>query len=120
MAGDWGRVMNVVAQEGDRVLLSFPMDGFPEGFTLRPGERVVLVDIESDLAVKPLVREFRVDDISDVSAASMSAGDERYALQGGTIRDDEGHGGPYLVTVVDAGSAEGPEQVLAIRPAEDD
>lgn len=119
MAGDWGRVMNVVAQEGDRVLLSFPMDGFPQGFTLRPGERVVLVDLESDLAVKPLVRELKVDSIAELTTDTLSADQGRFALQASTIREVEGRRGPFVLTVVDRGSAEGPEQVIAIRPVEE-
>jgi hypothetical protein len=119
MAGDWGQVMNVVAQEGDRVLLSFPMDGFPQGFRLRPGERVVLVGIESDLAVKPLVRELTVTSITELTTDVLSAEQGRFALQASTIREGEGHRGPFVLTVVDRGSAEGPEQVLAIRPVEE-
>jgi hypothetical protein len=119
MTGDWGHVVNVVEQEGDHVLLSFPMDGFPEGFKLRRGERVVLVGIESDLAVKPLVRELTVTNITELTTDGLSADQGRFALQASTVRDDAGHGGPFVLTVVDRGSAEGPEQVIAIRPVEE-
>ena len=119
MAGDWGQVMNVVAQEGDHVLLSFRMDGFPTGFKLRPGERVVVVSVDQDLVAKPLVREFTVNNVTELTRDALKAEQGSFALQASTVRDDQGHRGPFVLTVVDRGSAEGPEQVIAIRPAEE-
>ena len=53
-----------------------------------------------------------------LQSGALSADQERFATQESTLRAHAGHGGPYVVTVVDRGSAPGPEQVIAIRPAE--
>lgn len=118
MPGQWGEVANVAGQEGDRVLLAVPMNGFPPGFKLRPGERVFLVGDESGLAVRPFIREVKVNSLSTEAAGVLVADNERFVVQEGTLRLGEGHRGPFIVSVVDRGSAPGPEQVIAIRPAE--
>jgi hypothetical protein len=120
MSGESGQVTEVTQQEGKRVLLSVPMVGFPPGFKLRPGERVVLVQDEKGPAVRPLVYTVTVDDLSEESAGTLKAGRRNFAVQKSTVRDEgtseEGGGGPYEVFVVDRGKAKGPEQVIAIRP----
>jgi hypothetical protein len=51
------RVVRVDEQRGGAVTLSVPMIGFPEGFQLRKGEKVTLVeDALGNLGVRPLVR----------------------------------------------------------------
>ena len=54
--GQEGHVVTVSSQEGQSVLVTVPMVGFPEGFQLPPGARVVLVSTPSGPAVRPLVR----------------------------------------------------------------
>lgn len=124
MAGELGWVAEVTGQEEDRVLLSIPMVGFPPGFQLRPGERVVLISDENGLTVRPLVRSLTVNDISEEGADTLIADNQRFAIQDSTIRGegasgegalDEGQPGPLDVFVLDSGSAGGPEQVLAVR-----
>ena len=63
MAQERSGAAKVVAQEGDRVQvehrgerLTVPMRGFPRGFKLLPGRRVILVDEPSGPAARPLVR----------------------------------------------------------------
>lgn len=117
MAGEIGQVAEVTSQEGDRVLLSIPMAGFPPGFQLRPGERVVLVNDEEGLVARPLVRTVIVNNISDETANTLKADNQSFAIQASTIRDeDAGQPGPREVFILDSGSAGGPEQVLAVRP----
>lgn len=120
MAGEVGQVAEVMGQEGDRVLLSVPMVGFPPGFKLRSGERVVLVNDEKGLAARPLVRSLTVNSVSGTADGILKADNERFAIQDSTIRDegalDGAQPGPRDVFVLDSGSAEGPEQVLAVRP----
>jgi hypothetical protein len=108
-------VMKVIKQEGRRVVVSFPMIGFREGMTLRPGEKVVLVDDDKGLGVKPLTREILVQQIAE-APGTVTADGRRFAVQESTIRDHEGRPGPYVITIVDRDeAAEGPEQVIAIR-----
>jgi hypothetical protein len=35
-------VVEVIRQEGDHVLVSIPLEGFPEGFEVKPGTLVVV------------------------------------------------------------------------------
>lgn len=115
MAGESGQVTQVTRQEGDRVLVSVPMIGFPPGFQLRSGERVVLVHDETGPAVRPLVRAVTLDAPPEETAGAQAAGAQRYEVQESAVREEEGGGGQYVVWVVDHGSAEGPEQVIAVR-----
>lgn len=124
MAGERGQVAEVAQQENDRVLISLPMVGFPQGFQLRRGERVVVVQDENGLAVRPLVRAIEVNDVNeDPTEAVLVADNARFAVQESTIRakgpvtaDEPGGPEPHAVFVVDRGSADGPEQVIAVRP----
>jgi hypothetical protein len=110
-----GQVTVVSRQEGDRVLVSFPMVGFPPGFLLRPGDRVVLVHDENGFAVRPLVRAMTVQEPPSEPSEQLMAGEQTFALQAATVREDEGDGRPYSVWVVD--NAEGAQgQVIAFRP----
>lgn len=115
MAGESGQVTQVTPQEGDRVLVSVPMIGFPPGFRLRPGERAVLVCDETGPAVRPLVRAVEVNAVTE-EADALKADGQRFELQESTVREEaEREGEPYVVWVVDPGSAEGPPQAIAIR-----
>ena len=107
----------IVEHQEDRVLISVPTKGFPPGFRLRPGERVVLVHDEAGPVVMPLVREVKVDSLAEGAAGALSVAGRRLATQASTIRPEKEHRGPYVVSIVDPGSAEGPEQVIAIQPA---
>lgn len=115
MAGEVGQVIEVLRQEGDRVLVSLPMVGFPPGFELRPGDRVVLVHDENGPAVRPLVRALTLQEPPSESGEQLVAGGRTFALQAATIREDEGDGPPYSVWVVDRADDE-QGQVVAFRP----
>ena len=112
MAGESGRTATVMQQEGDRVLLSVPMVGFPPGFQLRAGERVVLVDEEAGPAVRPLVRSHRVPDVPKGDRLDVEG--QAHAMQEATVRGEESTEG-HVVWVVDSGTAKGPGQVIAVR-----
>ena len=122
MSGESGQVTEITQQEGKRVLLSVPMVGFPPGFKLRPGEKVVLVQDEKGPSVRPLVHTVTVDAVSEESADTLKAGRRNFAIQKSTVRDkgtsEEARRGPYEVFVVDRGKAKGPEQVIAVRPVQ--
>jgi hypothetical protein len=51
-----GHVVTVVGQEGQNVLVAVQMVGFPKGFQLSPGARVMLVSTPSGIGVGPIVR----------------------------------------------------------------
>ncbi len=118
-----GRVVTVVEQDEDHVLLSIPMVGFPPGFELRPGERVVLVDEPSGYGVRPLVRStvVRASQADLEDRREVDVGGQPHALQDATVVNEstgaELEEGARVIWVVDPGSAEGPKQVIAVRPA---
>lgn len=119
MAEKPGAVAAVAGQEGDRVLLSLPMVGFPPGFKLRRGERVTVVYEPSGPAVRPLVRAIRTP--QNLSRAdSLEAEGQRLVLQDATLRTQPPREGEetvgYVAWVVEPGTAEGPAQVIAVRP----
>ena len=125
MAGEKGMIATVARQEGDRVLISFPMVGFGPGFELQPGEKVVIANEEGGPAVRPLTNGFLVDNISeDVAAAALIADERHFTVQPSTIRAqgpitaaavDESEG-PFVVFITDTGESGEPGQVLAVRP----
>jgi hypothetical protein len=116
MAGEAGRVLEVIQQDGDNLVVSVPMAGFPPGFKIRPGERVVLMNDDGGPTVRPLVRAVEADAV-DTQGDEARANNQRFALQPGTIRNtDPGAGTRPVVFVLDKGAASGPEQVLSIRP----
>lgn len=116
-----GHVVSIVRQEGQTTLVAVPMAGFPEGFQLEPGARVVLVSTPSGPAVRPLVRMTHTDVPPEVleERGELTAEGRRMTLQEATVVDEqprvEGSPGDDLVWVVDSSDKEGPEQVIAVR-----
>lgn len=116
MAGEAGRVLEVIQQDGDQVTVKVPMRGFPPGFTIRPGARVVLMNDDDGPTVRPLVRAVEADNV-EIQGEEVAASNKRFALQESTIRNtDPGAGTRPVVFVLDQGSSTEPEQVLSIRP----
>jgi hypothetical protein len=122
MSGEQGGVVTIV-QRADHVLVSVPLVGFPSGFQVRPGERVVLVNERSGPAARPLVKTTIVNEAAReiVARGAVDIYGEPHVLQPSTVISDAAPGGEYgkrgcAVFVVDPGSAEGPKQVIAIRP----
>jgi hypothetical protein len=111
MAGELAVAVAVIAgQEGDRVLVSVPVAGFPAGFRLRAGERVALATDAADLVARPLVRT-RVVGLGEAAAADL-------AVQEATARSevpasDRAPVGSQVVFETDSGG--GPGQTVAIR-----
>jgi hypothetical protein len=123
MAGDaapagGGQITVVSRQEDDHVLVTLPLVGFPPGFRLRPGDRVVVAqDDENRLVVRPLVRAVTVQERPDESVEQLVAEGHTYTLGAGAVRDvrEELGGPPYSAWVVDNASGER-GQVIAFRP----
>lgn len=119
--GEMGHVVSVVRQEGQTSLVALPMIGFPEGFQLAPGARVVLVSTPSGPAVRPLVRSTtaRVPAEAVEQRGDLTVDGRRMTLQEATVVGEqprtEGSPGDDVVWVVDSTDTEGPEQVIAVR-----
>ena len=110
MAGEHGSPVTVLRQEGDRVEVAVPLVGFPPGFRIPPGSRVVLTTGPDGPAARPLVEAIEVG--SDAELAG-----EAFQLQANTIREEgAGESGPRIVWFLDGGDSEGPRQVVATRP----
>ena len=120
MAGDAapagvGQVTVVSRQEDDHVLVTLPLVGFPPGFRLRPGDRVVVAqDDESRLVVRPLVRAVTVQERPDESVEQLVVEGQMFTLAAGAAREEHGEP-PYSVWVVDNATGER-GQVIAFRP----
>jgi hypothetical protein len=114
MVGEAGRVTTVVQQEGDQVLIRVPMVGFPQGFTLRPGDKVALVNEENGPEVRPLLRVVTLEAAPQESAAEVTAtGGQRYAVPAAAVRTQGGsHRHVLMVVDNDAGA---PPQAMSVR-----
>jgi hypothetical protein len=116
-----GHVVTVVGQEGQNVLVAVPMVGFPEGFQLSPGARVVLVNTPSGPGVGPVVRAMRVrvapEGLERREALNLEG--RQQVFQDATVVTEEPavEGAPEedVVFVIDTGDVEGPEQVMGVR-----
>jgi hypothetical protein len=107
-------VVEVVRQEGDHVLVSLPLVGFPPGFEVKPGTLVVVGEGGEGFGeAQPLVHEMVVQQplsepgaqlFSEWGAQLMADGEEAFEVQPATIRD-QGGGPPYVVTVLERAEA---------------
>lgn len=116
-----------IEQDGDQRTLR--MVGFPPGFRLETGSRVSLTDLPEGPAARPLVQSFDVE----LSAEQLEEGEfevagQKLALQESTVRADLEGGSDYKggereytlwVLERDEKRCEGPQQVIAVRPARD-
>ena len=77
----------VVQQQDGKVTIALPMVGFPAGFQLQPGDRVVVVDQPSGLAVRPLVQVHRVDAAATgrLNVTAQTPGADKLAAGGGMV-----------------------------------
>lgn len=111
MAGEYGRLTSITQQDGDRVLVSLPMVGFPPGYQLQPGARVVVVLEENGPAVRPAVEAVPLGTTDpQVSNKTLTAGARRFRTPDNIVRDDSGSGESVAFVI---GGDEG-EQVVAI------
>ncbi len=122
--GQQGRVVTVIGQEGLRVHVTVPMVGFPEGFQLKPGARVVLVSTPSGPVARPLVRAVRAEVPADAleKRAEFTLQDSRKVVQDATVVAEQPSIGAEppredVAWVVESVDAEGPDQVIAVRRA---
>ena len=124
----------VIAQEGTRVQvehksgsLTVPMQGFPPGFTLRPGSRVILYEDASGLVARPLTRAYRtrIQPADLRQRGPLEVGGRRVEMQPNTVveeaaREDARAGAAaddYEVWIVEGAEGQATPQVIAARPA---
>jgi hypothetical protein len=124
MANERSGAAKVVSQEGSRLQvehkgqrLTVPMRGFPEGFTLKPGALVILLDEPTGTVARPLVRvtHARAPRENVQKRGTLDVDGRRVEMQPSTIVEAAPHGEPggadeYEVWIVD-----GVEQVIAAR-----
>ena len=119
--GEQGRLVPVAGQDGSNVLVSVPMVGFPEGFELPPGARVMLVNTPSGPAARPLVRATRTTVPREALEGrdELELDDRRAVLQDATVVGEqpqvEGAGDEDVVWLVESGEEKDPDQVIAVR-----
>jgi hypothetical protein len=101
MADNVYQVAEVSRQEADHVLVSFATVGFPEGFELQSGDRIVLVEDENGLAAHPLVRTVTVLERPSESGEPLMTGRQTFVLQAATVREDEDGAPPYTGWIID-------------------
>jgi hypothetical protein len=120
--GEEGRVVSVTGQEGQNALVAVPMVGFPEGFQLPPGARVVLVYTPSGPAVRPLARAIparvppeALDQRGEVPIGPGRRGVMQDATVVGEQPSTERARDEDVVWVVDSADPEAPDHVIAVR-----
>ena len=99
------------------------MRGFPPGFQLRPGARVILLDEPSGPVAHPLVRArtFRLPREAVQRRGALEAEGRRLEMQPSTVLEeratsgDEGPTAEYEVWVVERADSDPVEQVMAVR-----
>jgi hypothetical protein len=114
-----GAASSVVHCDNESVLVSLPMRGFPAGFHLRVGEKVMIMLEGSELVARPLVEMAIVNQSTEELGANrmVTINNQPYSIQKTTVSDksaEPNHGA--LVFSIDPGSAGGPKQIVAMRP----
>lgn len=101
----------VVGQDGDRVLVSVPVSGFPPGFSLRQGDKVALAADASQIVAKPFIKT-RVVSGTDASALAMPA----TTAQSAVPASDRVPVGSRVIFETESSSGQG--QTIAVRTAQ--
>jgi hypothetical protein len=107
-----GHVATVNAQQGDRVLISVPMVGFPQGFQLRQGDRVSVVQSGNGAVAVPLVRSFEATPEQSDALSGTARGGSALAVSDATIQS--GSGDRVVVFTLEREGSSSP-QVLSVR-----
>ena len=130
MAQERAGAATVISQEGELVeldhngqSLTVPMRGFPPGYTLVPGGRVILFDEPTGPVARPLVRVVRAMPSGQLPEAGgvLEREGRRLELQEGTVLDEPQPGGEERasedneVWIVERAWDDTTDQVIAVR-----
>jgi copper(I)-binding protein len=117
MAGLSVQVVAIKNQEGDNVLVSIPMRGFPDGFQLSAGDQVVLLQGDKGVEARPLTHVRRLHQPPKQSGKALTAASQEFAVQDATANVQAPPEAPDNQTIIFTVPNEGgrPEQVLSIR-----
>jgi hypothetical protein len=129
MAQERNRAATVITQEGEQLRvehegkqLTVRMRGFPDGFRLRPGGRVILFDEPSGPVARPLVRAVRSRAARETlqRRGTVEVEGRRLEMQESTIVEEprptaEEPADEYVLWVVERGAGEAGDQVIAAR-----
>lgn len=115
MAGEAGHVATVREQDGDSVVVAIPMVGFPHGFRLRPGDKVMVINDEEGPSARPLVKVVPAEGNDPERGSEVTSGGRRFAVSDAAVRLG-GEGARHIAFVVEREADDGEEQVIAIRP----
>ena len=120
----------VISQEGERlqvehkgVRLTVPMRGFPPGFKLRPGRRVILFDEPNGPVARPLVRMVtsRLAREAVEKRVAIEVEGQRLEMQASTVVDEsqprreDRTSEEFSVWIVERGAGDPVDQVIAVR-----
>lgn len=109
-----GLVVSVTSHEGDRIVLSpVRLAGFPEGFQLQPGDRVVLVQGAEGIEARPLAHARELHRPPETKGQTLMADNREFALQAATVYAESPDDRTAIFTVPNEGGR--PEQVLSVR-----
>lgn len=108
----------IVDVDGTNVLVAIPLTGFPPGFQVKPGQRIMVMIEGSGLTARPIVDVHHVTDSSAdmVNNGTVVINNETHEVQADAAHDDPAHTGSAVVAVMDHGNASGPKQVFGTRP----
>jgi hypothetical protein len=113
MAEQSGLVVAITQQEGDRIVLSIPLAGFPQGFQLRAGDKVVLIQSTNGLEARPLAHARELHRAPERKGQRLAADNLEFALQDATLNAESPDNRTALFTVPNEGGR--PEEVLSVR-----
>jgi len=106
-------VVSVTQQEGDKIVLSIPLAGFPEGFQLQEGDQIVLIRGANGLEARPLAHARELHRAPERKGRTLAADNREFETQQATLEAESQDDRTALFTVPNEGGR--PEKVLSVR-----
>lgn len=115
MAGIVAGVVAIKEQQGNQVLISLPMTGFPEGTSLRPRDQVAILCGEQGPVVYPHTPRVVVDRLPDNVRGRITAEGRELVVADSALRVYDSPGEHLALFIVENESSDVPPQVISIR-----